>query len=55
MQTNAPSEIYLSEWQKNYFKADAYCAQILCIQYAWTNLRDLPVLIKIGSLPKRTE
>ncbi|XP_053119175.1 fidgetin-like protein 1 [Hemicordylus capensis] len=48
MQTNSPSDIHLSEWQKNYFaissgtctpgqKADAYRAQILRIQYAWAN------------------
>ncbi|XP_063160249.1 fidgetin-like protein 1 [Candoia aspera] len=48
MQTNSPTDIHLSEWQKNYFvvtsdtstpgqKADAYRAQILHIQYAWAN------------------
>ncbi|XP_062972323.1 fidgetin-like protein 1 [Elgaria multicarinata webbii] len=48
MQTNSPSDIHQSEWQKNYFvvtsdtctpgqKADAYRAQILRIQYAWAN------------------
>ncbi|XP_061454426.1 fidgetin-like protein 1 isoform X1 [Rhineura floridana] len=48
MQPNSPSDIHLSEWQKNYFvvtsdsctpaqKADAYRAQILHIQYAWAN------------------
>ncbi|XP_066484818.1 fidgetin-like protein 1 [Tiliqua scincoides] len=48
MQTNSPSDIHLSEWQKNCFaitsgtctpaqKADAYRAQILRIQYAWAN------------------
>ncbi|XP_054847494.1 fidgetin-like protein 1 [Eublepharis macularius] len=48
MQTASPSDIHLSEWQKNFFavtsgtctpgqKADAYRAQILRIQYAWAN------------------
>uniref|UniRef100_A0A670JNI5 Uncharacterized protein n=1 Tax=Podarcis muralis TaxID=64176 RepID=A0A670JNI5_PODMU len=49
MQSSSPSDIYLSEWQKNYFgvtfgtctprqKADVYCAQILRMHYAWANL-----------------
>nr|XP_056713443.1 fidgetin-like protein 1 [Euleptes europaea] len=48
METASPSDIYLSEWQKNFFavtsgtctpgqKADAYRAQVLRIQYAWAN------------------
>ncbi|XP_037349282.1 fidgetin-like protein 1 [Talpa occidentalis] len=48
MQTFGSRSVHLSEWQKNYFaitsgmctsgqKADAYRAQILRIQYAWTN------------------
>ncbi|XP_077159399.1 fidgetin-like protein 1 isoform X2 [Paroedura picta] len=48
METASPSDIHLSEWQKNFFavsfgtctpgqKADAYCGQILRIQYAWAN------------------
>uniref|UniRef100_A0ACB8FV14 Fidgetin-like protein 1 n=1 Tax=Sphaerodactylus townsendi TaxID=933632 RepID=A0ACB8FV14_9SAUR len=48
METPGPSDIYLTDWQKNFFavtsgtctpgqKADAYRAQILRIQYAWAN------------------
>ncbi|XP_015280363.1 PREDICTED: fidgetin-like protein 1 [Gekko japonicus] len=48
METASPSDIHLSEWQKNFFavtsgtctpgqKADAYRGQILRIQYAWAN------------------
>lgn len=48
MQTDSPSDIHLSEWQKNCFaitsgtctpaqKADAYRTHILHIQYAWAN------------------